>query len=163
MPTPTYELIGSTTLGTATGQVSFSSIPSTYRDLIVVVFAEGATSGTLNLRFNANATVDAYIRIRLSGDGTSVTSAATNNTNWLCTNAADLDNLAHSMIHIFEANQTDRHKFVLINTGRAAAGVDAMSGRWANTSAITSVDLYNNLGSSNFVVGSSFYLYGIVA
>jgi hypothetical protein len=162
MPTSTYELIGSTTLGTATGTVSFSSIPSTYRDLVVVVYASGAASA-LNLRFNSDATTDAYARIRLSGNGTTVSSATTLNTNWICTNAADLDNLAHSMIHIFEANQTDRHKFVLINTGRAAAGVDAMSGRWINTSAITSVNLSNNLGASNFTVGSSFYLYGIRA
>ena len=36
--TGTYSLIASTTLASATGTVTFSSVPQTYTDLIVVSF-----------------------------------------------------------------------------------------------------------------------------
>ena len=54
MPTPTYDLLASSVLGSNTATVSFSSIPSTYQDLVLVV--------------NASATALAFGRVRVNDD-----------------------------------------------------------------------------------------------
>ena len=54
MATPTYIALATTTLSSAVGSVTFSSIPAGYRDLVLV--AEGLTSGaTSNVRMQFNS------------------------------------------------------------------------------------------------------------
>jgi hypothetical protein len=49
MPTPTYDLIESTALGSSASSITFSSIPSTYRDLVLVIDVIGTDSSVNTL------------------------------------------------------------------------------------------------------------------
>jgi hypothetical protein len=55
---------------------------------------------------------------------------------------------------------TDKQKTVLSRTN-SSFGTDITAGRWASTSAITSVTVYPSSG--DFEIGSTFALYGIVS
>ena len=72
----TYEPIATTTLGSAVNSFTFSSIPNTYTDLVlVVVVPTAASSGTFGLRFNSD-TASNYSHTTLSGNGSSAVSYA---------------------------------------------------------------------------------------
>jgi hypothetical protein len=75
MPTPTYDLIASNVLGTATSSVSFTSISGSYRDLIIVVNGLG-NGGEINadLRFNSDSGNN-YSFVRMRGSGTAASSS----------------------------------------------------------------------------------------
>jgi len=67
----TYEPIATTTLGSSSSTITFSSIPSTYTDLRLVLFGKADADGTQAvLRFN-NLSTALYSRTFLQGDGTS--------------------------------------------------------------------------------------------
>jgi hypothetical protein len=56
---------------------------------------------------------------------------------------------------------TDKHKTVLIRQNSVADSAFAMGARWANTAAITSIQL--SLGAATFSTGTTFALYGIAS
>jgi hypothetical protein len=56
---------------------------------------------------------------------------------------------------------TDKHKTYLSRSNNADNGTTALTGRWANTSAITTVAISSQTGSIR--TGTSISLYGIVA
>jgi hypothetical protein len=56
---------------------------------------------------------------------------------------------------------TDKHKTFLSRNGQAAGLVIATAGRWANTSAVTSMSV--NINSGTFSTGHTFNLYGVIA
>jgi hypothetical protein len=62
-------------------------------------------------------------------------------------------------LQIFDFAQTDKHKSFLSRTDVANLETAAQAGRWASTSAITSILIY--VAADNFAAGSTFSLYGI--
>ena len=73
----TYEKIVTTTLG-SNGALSFTSIPATYTDLILVAYAEGyytaSSYDAVNLRLN-NDTGNIYSYTAIEGNGSSASSS----------------------------------------------------------------------------------------
>ena len=73
----TYVPLASTTLSSDTGSVTFSSISSSYTDLVIIMSVQGNTGGTAQgsntnfLRFNGD-TASNYSYTYLSGNGTSL-------------------------------------------------------------------------------------------
>ena len=51
----TYEPIATATLGTAANSYTFSSIPSTFTDLVLVVDVIEATANNYGIRINGNS------------------------------------------------------------------------------------------------------------
>lgn len=171
MPTPTYDLIASNVLSSATSSVTFSSIPATYRDLIVV--ALGVSTGDFSnmfIRFNAD-TGSNYNAVYMTGNGSSTGSSAPSNQTslYIANNAAYAanGNAIQAIISIMDYSATDKHKTVLARSNAINAsfgGTEAVAGRWASTSAINSVEIRNQSGNGFlFASGSTFYLYGIVS
>ena len=80
MPTPTYTPLATVTLGTAASSVTFSSIPATYRDLILVVNATTSADGIPSLRFNGDSGNN-YSEHGLSSTGSVIGSGATSSFN----------------------------------------------------------------------------------
>jgi hypothetical protein len=163
MPTSTYDLIASSVLGTSADNVTFSSIPSTYRDLVLVINAT-MTTGTNSgwLRFNSDTT-SIYNRISMQGNGSTATTAnaaAQNNLYISNTDAWSSTIRAMATIHLFDYSTTNKHKSGLIRADRADGAVSAMAFRYASTSAINSI-LIDTDGT--YASGSTFYLYGIVS
>jgi hypothetical protein len=69
----TYEPIATTTLGTATGSITFSSITSAYTDLRVVVNAIGTATGDPWFRLNS-IFASSYSYTEIGGNGASASS-----------------------------------------------------------------------------------------
>ena len=68
MPTPTYTLIDSVTLGSSAASVTFSSIDQTYGD-IVAVYAPISTSAAFGLIKINNDTSSIYSSVEAIGTG----------------------------------------------------------------------------------------------
>lgn len=166
MPTATWIALANTTVtGSAKADITFSNIPATYRDLVLVCNS-GLDSGAdqdQSLQFNGD-TGSNYNVVIMWGEGTAQGSQAySNQTNLLLDFYASLTTALSNttIVHIMDYAATDKHKTVLSRANRASAGVDAIAGRWASTSAITSIKYFAN--GRNLRVGSTVSLYGIVS
>jgi hypothetical protein len=162
MPTPTYTPLATVTLGSAAASVTFSSIPATYRDLILVG-APISSSGTNQslVRFNSDATAANYPQVVMFGNGS--TTGSFTNTN-AGVNFADAFASGSPMIgrlQIMDASATDKHKTCLNRRDKSDDAVAATATRWANTAAITSLSVVSM--ASTFAAGSRFDLYGVIA
>lgn len=156
MATPTYTALATTTLSSAVSSVTFSSIPATYRDLIVVINA-GVASPTpnVNLYYNADTTGANYTNVWMQGSSAGANSS---------TGLVGIGNIATDgifILQIMDYSATDKHKTTLGRWQRGATNVFAAAYRWADTAAINSIEY--ELSGSSFVAGSTFSLYGIEA
>ena len=155
MATPTYDLLDSTTLASSASSVTFTNIDQSYGDLVLVV--EGATSQDTNGRVSFNGdSANNYRRIRMRGNGSS-TNTGISVDNELVEQIGTLG--FFSKIEIMDYSATDKHKSVLVRSNKDTSLVYAFAARWANTSAITSLEFYPTAGTLDS--GSTFYLYGI--
>jgi hypothetical protein len=168
MPTQTYTPIASQVLASATGTVTFSSIPSTYTDLVLVAnFTVATASGNLVITFNGDTTSGLYSKTQLEGTGASVYSGRTANANNIGLDSnmgSDTTSPSVHILNLMNYAKTSVFKTVLHRQSSfwsANPGTAARVGLWRNTNAITSITLSN--GGVNFSVGSTFTLYGIKA
>jgi hypothetical protein len=163
MPTATYTALANITLGTAASTVTFSSIPATYRDLVVTVVASGSTTLQGRIRLNSDTGAN-YQYQRMSGNGTSATGtqAATQTFGFVSGIAQATTTGALQMsINIMECSATNKHKTIISRADQAANGTDASVNRWISTAAVNSVQILTSTG--NWAIGSTFALYGIVS
>ena len=161
MPT-TYEPIATTTLGSAASEIIFSSIASSWTDLMVVLIATHSTGGSsARMQFNGDTGTN-YSYTRLSGDGATATSGRGTSTAFIIiNNQLGTTNPSLIRINIFSyAGSTN--KTVLTESAEDQNGtgnVARVVGLWRNTAAITSLRLFP--GSANFNAGTTATLYGI--
>ena len=153
MPTPTYDLIASNVLSSSASSVTFSSIPATYRDLVLVCNTLGA-AGFIQINSDTGSNYPAVV---MYGNGTT---AASYTETPAFFNFSESNGLGR--VQFFDYSATDKHKSILVRNDKAADFAYASTVRWANTSAITSIYIYNRF-SVNFSAGSTFYLYGIAS
>lgn len=157
----TKRLIASQTLGSDTASVTFSSLPQTYDDLVLVVSAR-ANINYVDIEFNNNASN--YSGRFLYGSGSSagsgtqakflgVVSRETNTANTFGSLELYVPNYAGSTNKSFSATSA-------FETNATGAEIHAVAGLWADTSAITQIKVYPE-NAADFLTGSSFYLYGI--
>ena len=162
----TYDKIATTTLGSANALITFSSIPSTYTDLRVVVNYLSVGTTNLGLRINSNANVggiysDTYMR----GIGTAAQSSRDTSVtlfDFLGYYGASTTIPALSTIDIFSyAGSTNKTLlWTEANDLNGTGQVYAAVGLWASTAAIDS--LYLRAGNYNFAAGTTATLYGIL-
>ena len=75
----TYTPIQSYTLGSAQAQITFTSIPSTYTDLVLVMNGSMSSgSETARVRFNGSSST-VYSQTNLAGSGSAVASSRNSN------------------------------------------------------------------------------------
>ena len=159
----TYEPIATQTLGSAATSVTFSSIPSTYTDLVLIFNGSNATSNNgLRLRFNSDSS-SIYSYTYLYGNGTSAVSDRTTGATGgqIATDIASTQ--ATCVAQIMNYSNTTTYKTCIGRGSSAANFTDAQVSLWRDFSAITSVTVLLGAGTSNFSTGSSFTLYGIKA
>ena len=162
----TYVQIGSTVTVGALGAASldFTSIPSTYTDLILKISGRvaGVTDfGSLLIALNASGTGFTNRQIVGTGSaavsntgttavgpvpGTLITSSTFNNVEIYIPNYAGSTNKSYSYDAVLENNAT-------------AARTILGAGLWSNTAAITSIAITSDSG--NFVQYTTASLYGI--
>jgi hypothetical protein len=166
----TYEPISTTTLGSAASGVTFSSIASTYTDLVVVVTGYNTTSASDSpiLRLNGDTATN-YSETSLSGNGTSATSNRLTSSTYINTlRVGGFSNTSTQpgmiLINVNNYSNSTTYKTALVRAGIASAtypSTEAITGLWRNTAAITSLSV--TFASSLFAIGSTFTLHGIKA
>lgn len=164
----TYEKIATTTLGSATSSISFSSISSAYTDLRIIlnVQNDGAAGNDVWLRFNSDTGTN-YSSTLLFGDGSSATSfRRTSDTRILAYNfqggATTSNTWGMAMIDVFSyAGSTNKTVLSAVALDYNGGGNSGRSvGLWRSTSAITALSLTSS--SANFNTGTTATLYGIL-
>ena len=160
--TDTYRALANITLGTAASSVTFSSIPATFRDLVVVFIGKGSTTLQGRIRLNGD-TGSNYTYIRMSGSGSATSSATATGTSGFVSAIAQATTTGDLQmdINIMDYSATDKHKTIIGRAGAAANGAEAFVNRWANTAAVTSVQILTSTG--NWAIGTTVALYGIVS
>jgi hypothetical protein len=155
---------------TGVSTYTFSSIPSTYKHLLVLVQDLSSSAGNINLsvRFNSD-TAGNYFRARLRTIGTTVTGAiGDNGQNAMYLGQLDGANtnawnrLKHAF-WIYDYANTSRLK-TLKGEGFGYDGTSSQYatyfGGWNNTSAVSSITIFDVNGPNNFSNGS-LLLYGV--
>jgi len=164
----TYTPIATTTLGSAAASYTFSSIPSTYTDLRLVITGTSVGSyADIDLRFNSDTATNYSWHNIYSGNSTIGAQGSANATSIRVTPQlyGEVATYAHvSIIDIIDYANTTKYKTMRSIAGSndnttTQSGIDLFSGSWRSTSAITSIDITN--ASVNFQSGSTFALYGI--
>lgn len=159
----TYEPIATASGTGSSGSITFSSIPSTYTDLILVANA-ASVSGTYNalLRFNSDSGSN-YSRTALTYDGGSTISSRNTNQTYIVATVDGIvgpTTISPKILHIMNYANSTTYKTVLGRDGNTSYGVSTIVGLWRSTSAITSIEYYI---TGNFTTTSTFTLYGIAA
>lgn len=156
----TYEKIATTTLSSAAASYTFSSIPSTYTDLVLVVNA-GAASGSydFSFRFNGDSGTN-YSVTRLRGTGSAASSLRQTNTTFINTLAIPLTVDGVFIVSINNYSNSTTYKTALMRANAPANSLEAVAGLWRNTAAITSITVSPEF-LVNFIAGTTLTLYGI--
>lgn len=168
----TYTLISSNVLTSSAASVTFSSIPSTYTDLVLRVSARTDTGNdfdNLLLTFNGTGgTVYSYTDLR--GDGAAATSARGSNAantqiGFADGSTATANTFSSHEIYIpsYTASQSKPLSAIgMQENNNATAYMRAYANLFRDNTAISSITINKNSGAgTNFVSGSSFYLYGV--
>jgi hypothetical protein len=163
----TYSTIATHTIPSDTSSYTFSSIPSTYTDLILVVNYRDTRTEIYaypRLTFNGDNTTN-YSMTMLTGDGTSATSSRNTSIAYIqffemAGDTATANVYSPAIIQIQNYSNTTTNKTCLIRDSNSGTNVAAQVGLWRSTSAISSLTI-----TSGFQIkaGSSFTLYGIAA
>jgi hypothetical protein len=157
----TYEPIATQTLGSAAASVTFSSIASTYTDLIVVAAPLAGSAEEFVMQFNGD-TASNYSATILWGSGSTAGSVRVSNQTYAYLNYYGSVSTTQStqIFNIMNYANTTTNKTIIGRANRADSGVDAVAALWRSTAAITSVAIKLKNGS-NFSIGSTFTLYGV--
>jgi hypothetical protein len=150
----TYEKIATTTLGSATATVTYSSLGS-YTDIVIIY--NGTTGNNLSLQFNSD-TGSNYSITRIQGTGTSATSARYSNQTSMFGPYSTANTVA--IWQVMNYSNATTYKTGLARGGGADYGTEAYVGLWRNTAAITSITVL--APSGNLASGSTITLYGIL-
>ena len=165
----TYEPIASTTLGSASGTISFDNIAATWTDLVLVLnFGVASAGPTIRFRFNDD-TGSNYSFTYLTGTGSSALSnrASSNSSGAFGLSSQGSSTAQDNIViaHIMSYANTNVYKTALgmgVSPGRE---VDRVVTLWSSTSAITKVTVSPGatFPSQNFNSGATAALYGIKA
>lgn len=165
----TFELIASSTVGSGgAASIDFTSIPSTYTDLVIKVSARSSSTGSAidryaTFQFNSSTTGRTFRRLygygstagsdngtfgyAFSMSGTTGTASTFCNAEFYIPNYAGSNNKSMSQDGVSEQNSAT------INW------LDLNANLWSNTAAITSIKFTPDTG--NFAEFTTAYLYGV--
>ena len=160
----TYTPIATTTISSNTTSYTFSSIPSTYTDLVLVmqVISTSSSANYEYLQYNGD-TGSNYSTTILSGTGSAAQSTRfSNRTNFnIDYNAYPNTSVGNRIVQIMNYSNTTTYKTGIVRANSAASGTDAIVGLWRSTAAINSIAITHD--TAQFAAGSMFTLYGIAA
>ena len=169
----TYTLISSNVLAATATSVTFSAIPATYTDLVLRLSIRGDQanySEIILLEFNGSAAANySYTAIRANGStADSVRGSAQTYGRVGYANSGNSTANTFGSAEIYIPSYTASQNKPLSGIGIAEnnsstageAWITPYATLWSDTSAITSIKI-SPINGPNWVIGSSFYLYGI--
>jgi hypothetical protein len=165
----TFTLIQAVTVPSAQAAIEFTSIPSTYTDLVVVGSCRTArANATDETTLTFNGSTSGYSWRLLFGNGSSAGSASGSSDVAIYGIQVNGNNSTASTFGNFQiyipnyagsANKSVSIEAVAEDNA-STAFMKMVAGLWSNTAAITSLKLSGQTG--NFQTNSTAYLYGIV-
>lgn len=163
-----YESIATVTVGAGgTTSVAFSSIPQTYKHLQIRLIGKiNSANGAPSIYFNGSSTGTSYAYHNMRGDGASTSATGSSSQPYMSdvvspTTIYNNSNFTAAIIDILDYTNTNKNKTLRMLAGvdnNGSGAIELYSGLWANTSAITQIDLFNGY---TWLQYSSFALYGI--
>jgi len=157
----TYEPIATTTGTGSAGDITFSSIPTTYTDLVLVANIFTTANANEVMRLNGD-TGNNYSTTSFYGDGTSALSSRASNNNVMIFQNEVFSASSVSALTVFNimnyANTTI-YKTVINRSNQANRAAETHVSLWRNTAAITSI----TISGATFTTDAKFTLYGIKA
>jgi hypothetical protein len=164
MATKTYEPIATTTLASAAASYTFSSIPGTYTDIILIASLLGTSPNYPRVKINADAGA-VYSYTYMTGNGTAADSNRSANVSGSSYVTANAQFSATSPLilqsHFQSYSNTTTNKTFLNRVSQAGTAVEASISLWRSSNAITSIEVLASGG--NLAIGSVLTLYGIKA
>lgn len=163
----TCKLIAKQTLGADAANVSFTSIPGTYTDLLLTLSARGtraAVQDQIEIRLNGTGTTNLSSRV-LYGDGGGTASESFSRIYIFSISAATATASTFGNVEVYFPNYAGSTNKSISATAVAENNsstgyVGVAAGLWSDTAAITGIYVYP-VNGANLASGSSFYLYGI--
>jgi hypothetical protein len=162
---PTYDRLATTTLGSNTATITFSSIDQTYTDLILIMSCSINTSGgNCWVRVNGDTSSN-YAYNGMFNNGSTVSGAVGSSTanGLLVGGISNWD--TNESIFILQINSyanTTTYKTGSSRGNNPSSSVDRTGSLWKSTAAINSLLIRNGDGNL-FLTGSKFTIYGIKA
>lgn len=169
---PTYAQMATVTLSTPVSSVTFSSIPNSYTDLILVNQYMTSSNGGLFLQYNGDADKVYSIVNLISSQNTTPSTYATADQNyiWADTYLQGTGTITTdrpmTVSHIMNYANTSTWKTTLLRSSDVRTNDPTFGTVYAGVATFrraAAIDTINILaGGGNFVIGSTFSLYGIV-
>ena len=162
----TYVPIATYTIPSATPSYTFTTIPNTYTDLVLVgnySFTGGTNYTVAQVGNGSIDTGSNYSFTVLNGNGSSPSSYRDSNKTYmqLDTNLTGSAQ-AMSILHFQNYANTSVYKTIMGRSSAAGSLVSAYVNLWRSTSAINQIKIFDFSGN-NLTAGSTFTLYGIKA
>ena len=160
MATPTYIPLATTTLASSASSVTFSSIDQSYGDLMLVFDGEFTSQGLVYASLNNDTNTANYPAVRMNSDNNGKSSSVSNAQGIPVVYSGFSLNENLAVVQIMDYSATDKHKTALTRTNNPAQPlVEALVCRWADTSAVTEIDVFPTAG--NLASGTTISLYGV--
>lgn len=168
MASVTYEPIATTTLTGNAKNISFTSIPSTYTDLIIIMNYSINQPSSCWVRFNGNSATN-YSFTELRGNGSSAYSTRGSNqtSSYFAFNVFPDTTPGNSIMNILNYSNTNTNKTFLTRTNAITGsypGTAAYVGLWRQTAAINEITINMDGDAAYYYLsGSTFTIYGVKA
>jgi hypothetical protein len=140
MPTSTYVALATTELTSTATTITFSSIPATYRDLVLVL---NVPSSDNLVYIKPNGSSSNLSSVRAYNVGSSLYS----NTETSWADPASGTYTRFFTYNLMDYSATDKHKTVLFRQNFSTNITFMGAGRWASTTAISSLVIERETGS----------------
>jgi hypothetical protein len=171
MATNTYVALDTVTVsGSSTTAVTFTSIPSTYTDLVIVANWGMSADDDFKLQVGSSGTIDTatnYSATNLRGNGTAAASGRQTGVTYIPFGLQNVTNpttlTQNAIFHIMNYSNTTTFKTFLGRANDASTQTIAKVGLWRSTAAINILQIERVTAGRTFLSGSTFTLYGIAA
>jgi hypothetical protein len=155
----TYTPIQTYTLTGTQATVTFSSIPSTYTDLVLIISATTSGGAAMTYQLNGDSTTSNYSVTGLFGDGTNDGAYRSSN-NTLSGVGSTNPNVA--ILNFQNYSNATTFKTLLARGNEIGNDTRVVVSLWRDTSAINEIVMAIS-GGASYAIGSTFTLYGIAA
>lgn len=156
----TYTPIYATTLSSTATSVTFSNIPTTFTDLVLVFNGgENGSNRDFQLRFNGDTSAN-YSATRMLGDGSTAQSSRSTNATYI--EGVVGNSMCAAVYNIMNYSNAAINKSVIFRIGDPTSRTSIYSAIWRSNSPVTSITFTSE---STYVInsGSTFTIYGIKA
>lgn len=155
----TYEPIATTTTSGSATSYTFSSISSSYTDLVLIASGALSADSDLYIQFNGDTATN-YGKILVYAVSAGYGSAAYANVAQIGVGFHGTGQ-GNTIVNVMNYKNTTTNKVVATRSNNAGIGLQTNVGMWRSTAAITSIKVYPATG--NFANGFTLTLYGIAA